>query len=59
MVHLTPPLPPPSPVVPHLDRSQSEKELCSLTSQFEDFVVQLLDRYVLCVLRLPSDNGRV
>ena len=30
----------------HLCLSQSEMEVCSLTSQFEDFVLQLLDRYV-------------
>lgn len=26
---------------------QAEVELCSLTSQFEDFVLQFLDRFVL------------
>ena len=34
----------------HLCLSQSEMEVCSLTSQFEDFVLQLLDRYTTAVV---------
>lgn len=53
-------VPHPSPTVPLLPSlSQSEMELCSLTSQFEDFVLQLLDRYAVSAVCLMCDSDSV
>lgn len=36
---------------------QAEVELCSLTSQFEDFVLQFLDRFVLIPITSVLQEG--
>lgn len=45
----------------HVEMREDEAELCRMTSQFEDFVVQLLDRFFLLIENsaIHQDLGRI